>query len=109
ELKIKEYESENNIEDDFFSLDDLEKSINNGIINEYLECQNCCNEFKHVKMFALNCCHFFCNECWIQYIKMNIDKGGVDINCIYPKCTYLLNSIKFFNIRKNDPYAFKYE
>ena len=48
------------------------------------ECEVCCEE--DVDLYALQCGHAFCEECWKQYILANFEKGNSDIRCQTPDC-----------------------
>ena len=48
------------------------------------DCDVCCEE--GVDLYALQCGHSFCKECWKEYILANVEKGNADIRCQAPKC-----------------------
>ena len=83
------------------------RSLNNKIelLNSAcIDCGICGEKTNEDEMFALNCCHWYCQNCWENYLRIATTDREVKVSCPCSDCKLIvtLDMIKF--LCKNDLY-----
>ena len=82
------------------SLDkDKDKNKDDNKINQDIECNICFEIIKSPNKVKLKCEHYFCEDCWLDYLKEKISNANVSkIACMQSGCTTILDSKFIKNI-----------
>eukprot|EP00668_Euglena_longa_P004748 GGOE01005546.1.p1 GENE.GGOE01005546.1~~GGOE01005546.1.p1 ORF type:complete len:630 (+),score=206.80 GGOE01005546.1:54-1892(+) len=70
-------------------------------------CQICFDECPRSNTLALNCLHWFCRDCWMQYLSGKVDDGPscVQTHCPAPKCWQAVDELLFQELLPQDTLA----
>lgn len=69
---------------------------------ENLECQVCCCEVPASECFSQTCGHFFCNECWRDYLEEKISNSNViNLTCMMKDCRNIISEKQIQKLLKD--------
>ena len=73
------------------------KPFSEGSSHTQANCNICFDEVPGSDLIALKCGHWFCRDCWSQYLQSKIDDGPscVTTHCPYPKCQLAVDELLF--------------
>jgi len=81
--------------------------LKNEDFHKKYECLSCFEDFTFDEMTVLGCRHFFCNECYFNYLKFQITEGGLieELTCPAYKCKFPVDSITIASLLTPDLYS----
>ena len=86
-------------EDSYRNSLDKDKNKDDNKINQDIECNICFEIIKSPNKVKLKCEHYFCEDCWFDYLKEKISNANVSkIACMKSGCTTILESKFIKNI-----------
>uniref|UniRef100_A0A6B2L222 RBR-type E3 ubiquitin transferase n=1 Tax=Arcella intermedia TaxID=1963864 RepID=A0A6B2L222_9EUKA len=76
---------------------ELEKTLDDDLIDKPFECLICLEEVSGRNTFALSCGHRYCRDCWRAFLEVAIKSEASCIwtRCPYPKCNELVHENAF--------------
>ena len=81
--------------------DSITKSNTNKDLDK--ECPLCYEKIENLKEVELKCGHYFCKDCWIDYLKEKITNANVSkISCMQNKCQTILEDKFIKDILKDN-------
>ena len=112
DLALKDDDSDNIDEDLKAMFEKYKNKFKNNNFEDYhykyeeeKECGVCADtiESKDVYKIKLPCKHFFCVDCWKEYLKEKINNANVyKLSCMQAKCNYILEEKFIKDILDND-------
>eukprot|EP00670_Eutreptiella_braarudii_P010211 CAMPEP_0174311368 /NCGR_PEP_ID=MMETSP0810-20121108/3671_1 /TAXON_ID=73025 ORGANISM="Eutreptiella gymnastica-like, Strain CCMP1594" /NCGR_SAMPLE_ID=MMETSP0810 /ASSEMBLY_ACC=CAM_ASM_000659 /LENGTH=499 /DNA_ID=CAMNT_0015419593 /DNA_START=109 /DNA_END=1605 /DNA_ORIENTATION=- len=81
------------------------KPFSEGSSHTQANCNICFDEVPGSDLIALKCGHWFCRDCWSQYLQSKIDDGPscVTTHCPYPKCQLAVDELLFQEVLPEKP------
>ena len=79
------------------------KSLGKKQENDKIECALCYEDIENINEVKLRCGHYFCKDCWIDYLKEKITNANVSkISCMQNKCQTILEDKFIKDILKDN-------
>ena len=75
-------------------LKNITENVISGNKGEEVECSVCLDDVDGNDLMALESCkHFFCKNCWRNYLHVAIDDGPscLQVTCLYKSCNFVVN------------------